>query len=146
MRGPLIGFALLAVLGGVARADRLTDVPEPQPTLSLSERMTRNLTLIGDEVGQHLNAMSFELLDLRFDVRKKNAQLKLAAGDDEHLSLRVDSDIQFQSGYARVRAKIDLHVVGQRLSLELPEFDMVPRSYAGERYVEVRLPLIQHSF
>ncbi len=146
MRGILFGAWLLVALVGSARADRLTDIPEAPPTVSLAERMTRNLTLLGDELGQHINALSFELVDMRFDAKERKARLKLSAGDDEHLSLRVDSRILFRSGYARVHAKIDLHIVGQDLSFELPDFEMVPRSYHGERYVEVRLPLIERRF
>jgi hypothetical protein len=145
MRGRSIGVVLVLALCADARADRLTDVPEPPPTLSLSERMTNNLTLLGNEIGQHMNALSLELVDMQLDVRARKAQLKLAAGD-EHLSLRVNSDILFRSGYARVSARIDLSIVGQKISLELPDFDMIPRNYAGERYVELRLPLIEKRF
>lgn len=146
MRGILFGVLCFVAMASSARADRLTEIPEPPPTVSLSERMTQNLSLLGDELGQHINALSFEVVDMRFDAKQRKARLKLSAGDDEHLSLRVDSKILFRSGYARVHAKIDLHIVGQELSFELPDFDMVPRSYHGERYVEVRLPLIERRF
>jgi len=142
----VIGVFLLSALATSAHADRLTDIPAPPSTLTLSQRMTENLSLLGNELGEHLNALSFDVVQMRFDVRERKARLKLAAGDDEHLSLKVDSKIRFRSGYARIHARIDLHIVGQHLSLELPEFEMVPRSYQGEHYVEVRLPLFERRF
>ena len=129
-----------------AHGDRVTDIPELQPTLSLSKRVTKNLTLMGDELGQHLSALSFELVDMRFDLEKRTARLKLGVGEGDHLAFRLDGDIFFRSGYARIKARVDLRIIGQEISFELPEFDMVPRTVSGRRAVELRVPLLERRF
>ena len=47
---------------------------------------------------------------------------------------------------ARVTARIDLAIAGKTLELSLPEVELEPTSYRGERGVEVRLPLINRRF
>jgi hypothetical protein len=45
-----------------------------------------------------------------------------------------------------VTTKVELGIVGRQLKLELPDFEMVPRSFGNERWVEVRLPLLEGKF
>ena len=144
-RGILV-IVLTAGLCGLASAEPLPEVPAlPKPT-PLSQRVTDNLTVLSDELNTHLSMLSLEMLDMHFDFTRRTARLKLDVGDEDNLGLRVDSAVRFHSGYARIKTRIDLTIVGTGISLELPEFDMVPQSYLGQRWVELRLPLFERNF
>ena len=54
-----------------------------------------------------------------------------------------DTVAYFTQGKARVQGRIDLGIGSHEFHLELPDVDMVPASYRGERGVEVRLPLFE---
>lgn len=111
-----------------------------------SWRLAEKMTLAGDELGLHLRAITFNSLDMNFDGHKRIAHLRMQAGEAKKVALGVDSDVAFKSGYARVNATIKLGVAGKTWQLELPEFDVVPRSWDGSRYVELRLPVIDFKF
>ena len=111
-----------------------------------SWRLAEKMTLAGDSLGLHLRAITFNSLDMNFDGHKRIAHLRMQAGEAKKVALGIDSDVAFKSGYARVNATIKFGIAGKTWKLELPEFDMVPRSYDGERYVELRLPVIDFSF
>jgi hypothetical protein len=111
-----------------------------------SWRLAEKMTLAGDELGLHLRAITFNSIDMNFDGHKRIAHLRMQAGEAKKVALGIDSDVAFKSGYARVNATLKLGVAGKTWQLELPEFDMVPRSWDGQRYVEVRLPVIDFKF
>lgn len=128
-----------------AHADRLTEAPELQPKLSLKHRIKTNITRLSSELGRHVSALSFDLIGMRFDAHTNKAKVKVDAGGED-LSFCLDSKLHFRRGVARVRARIGLALAGRQISFELPEFDVVPRSYGGRQYVELRVPLLEGSF
>ena len=105
-----------------------------------------DLMLAEFELALHLNALTFDKLAMDFDAHARRARFRLTTGQSETLSFRIDSDVEFKSGYARVNARVALGLAGRSFALELPQFDLVPRSFDGERYVEIRLPLIYTRF
>ena len=111
-----------------------------------SWRLAEKMTLAGDELGLHLRAITFNSLDMNFDGHKRIAHLRMQAGEAKKLALGIDSDVAFKSGYARVNATVKFGIAGKTWQVELPEFDMVPRSWDGHRYVELRLPVIDFKF
>jgi hypothetical protein len=112
---------------------------------SMSQMIADRLTELGAQMDGHLGALSLDRVAFRVDGRARKAHLRLGKGDGETF-LRFDSDMHFRSGLARVQAKVELSVKGRKLLLELPEFQVVPRSYDGDRYLEVRIPIIQGTF
>ena len=143
---------LLASTGPVAAEgsselyDRLWPrVPEGRH-LRLSEQITQQLTELGNFMGDHLNVLSHDVVAMSFDGRRRRAFVRVGAGDARYLEFKVASDVQFLDGRARIYARIDVAVAGRSLHLELPEMEMVPASYRGERGVEVRLPLFERTF
>lgn len=124
----------------------LPTLEEMEAAPKWSWRLAEKMTLAGDELGLHLRAITFNSLDMNFDGHKRIAHLRMQAGEAKKVALGIDSDVAFKSGYARVNASIKLGIAGKTWKLDLPEFDMVPRSYDGERYVELRLPVIDFSF
>lgn len=111
--------------------------------LTLSQQIQDQLTELGNTIGHHASVLSGDLVGLTFDARRRRMQARLGGGDDQLLSFRLASDVQFTDGLARINTKIDLTFRGRSVKLELPEMEMVPASYRGERGVELRLPLFR---
>ncbi len=112
---------------------------------TFSEQLADRLTELGDAIGDHVGALSLDAVRFRLDGRARRAHLRLA-GESRWLSLTIEGDVHFRGGGAQVEAAIDLTLAGRGLRLELPDFEVVPRSFLGERYVEVRLPLVRGTF
>lgn len=109
----------------------------------MSQQIQDQLTELGNTLGYHAAVLSHDMLQLKFDARKRRAYMRVSGGDEQYLSFKLSSDFHFTEGLARVNTKIDLTFRGRTLELELPEMEMVPASYRGERGVEVRLPLFR---
>ena len=97
-------------------------------------------------LGAHLDALSKETLTLRFDGRRRRAYVRLGGGETQYLTFRLASDVHFTDGLARISTRVDLSIAGRALHLELPEVEMTPTEYRGERGVVVRLPLLRRTF
>lgn len=143
----MAAFTLVAagLLAPPAAADHDDVGPELRVGRTYSERIADSLTLLGETVDGHLGQLTFDAVKLEIDGRARRAHLRLA-GETRYLSMTIQSDVHFRSGAAAVDAVIDLRVAGRGVRLELPDFEVLPRSYLGEKYVEVRLPLIRGSF
>jgi len=147
-----IGLCAIAASSSTALADdkglyeRLWPrIPDSQ-RLTLSEQITDELSELGNTLGYHLDVLSHEMVALRVDGRRRRAYVRVGGGDGEYLTFRLASDVHFTDGLARVTTRVDLGIAGRRLQLELPEMEMVPASYRGERGVEIRLPLFRRTF
>ena len=152
--GLLVGV-LLAASVGVASADPPAVVDENSEFVPAEKidrgpgwswRLAEKMTLAGDELSLSLRALTFDTMDLKFDGHTRHARMKMQAGRTDAFSLGFDSDIAFKAGYASVDAKLHLAVMGRAYTLDLPKFDVVPRSYEGDRYVELRVPVIDFKF
>jgi len=149
-----LGAALVCVaaMSSVAEAeegylyDRLWPrVPEGRH-LKLSDQITDQLTVLGNTLGYHLDVLSRETLSLRFDGRRRRAYVRFGGGEGQYLTFRLASDVHFTDGLARVSTRIDLSIAGRALRLDLPEVEMTPTEYRGDRGVVVRLPLFRRNF
>jgi hypothetical protein len=126
----------------IALGERWHDVPN-QPRLKLSLQITDELTELGNLIGSSMNELSNDMLGLKFDGRKRRARLRLGTGEGEFLRFRFDSDWHFTQGRARVIAKVQVGIGKHQLAVDLPDMDVVPASYRGERGVEVRIPFFE---
>ncbi len=72
--------------------------------------------------------------------------MRCGGGDGQHLTFRLSSDVHFTEGRARIATRLDLAIAGRALQLDLPELEMAPAEYRGERGVELRLPLFRRSW
>jgi hypothetical protein len=120
-------------------------VPEGRH-LKLSEQITDQLTELGNFMGEHMNALSHDVLAMTFDGRRRRAFVRIGGGDARFLEFTLASDVRFYDGRAQINSRIDLTIAGNKMQLELPEMEMVPASYRGERGVEVRVPLFRRNF
>jgi hypothetical protein len=149
--GGIAALLALALSAPAASADsELYDrlwprVPEGRH-LKLSEQITDQLTELGNFMGQHMNALSHDVLAMTFDGRRRRAFVRIGGGDARFLEFTLASDVRFYDGKAQINARIDLTIAGNKMQLELPEMEMVPASYRGERGVEVRVPLFRRHF
>ena len=140
-------IALTVALGSsTAAADPWVDDVQPVESVSLSHQLKEKMTIFSDEVGLRLSEVTVNLMDLRYDAFTNQAKFHLGGGDPERFALRLDSDVQFSGGSARVQSRLQLGVAGHSLDVEVPDFEVVPRSEKGERFVEVRVPLIYTRF
>lgn len=145
-------LACVAAMSSVAAADeyalydRLWPRMPEGPHLSLSQQITDQLTLLGNTLGEHVDALSKETLTLRFDGRRRRAHVRFGAGETQYLTFRLASDVHFTEGLARITTRVDLSIAGRALRLELPEVEMTPTEYRGERGVVVRLPLFRRNW
>jgi len=126
----------------IALSDRWSEVPAGGH-LELSQQIADELTELGNFIGTHVNVLSDDILGLTFDGRRRHARLRLGTGDGEFLRFKLASDWHFASGKARIHARVELGLGTHQWHLELPDMEMLPASYRGERGVEVRLPLFE---
>jgi hypothetical protein len=143
-------LALVALAAAPAAADDeylgMTDVGDLDPLRPrLSQQIADGVTELGDEIDAHLGALSAGVVSLRFDGRSREIHLGFDLQGD-NVAFKFRSDVVVRGGVARVDARIDLRLVGRHVHVELPDFEVVPRSYDGDRYVEVRLPLLTGRF
>lgn len=123
-------------------SDRWREVPA-QKRLRLSIQITDELTELGNLLGTSMNELSDDVLGLKFDGRRRRAKLRVGTGEGQYLRFRLDSDWHFTQGRARVVARLQLGIGEHHWNVELPDFEMVPASYRGERGVEIRVPFFE---
>ena len=152
------GVALLVMLASTSTAsaddmtstsalyDRLWPQAPQGGRLTLSQQLTDYFTELGNTLGAHVDVLSKDMIGMRFDGRRRRAFVRVGMGDAQYLTLRIASDVQFTQGLARINTRVDLVVGGRQLHLELPEVEMLPTEYRGDRGVQVRLPLFKRSF
>ena len=129
----------------IVLTERWREVPASK-RLRLSQQITDELTELGNFIGAHFNALSDDVLGLRFDGRRRYARIRLGTGEGELLRFKLDSGWHFAHGKARIHARIDLGIGKHQWKLELPDMEMAPAEYRGARGVEVRLPLFERTW
>ena len=63
-----------------------------------------------------------------------------------YLTFRIAGDVHFTQGVARAKIRLDIGVAGRVLHLDLPDVEMAPAEYHGDRGVEIRVPLFKREF
>ena len=148
----MIGGAVLCAAAAPAAADPAVLLASRWPELpvarglSLEDQITDRLTLLGNELGRHLDLLSHDMFQLSVDGRRRHAHVRIGGGNDALVACQIDGDIQFDDANAHIRARIDLGFHGHALQLELPDFEMSPAAYRGDYGVELRLPLFVRKF
>src|SRR3954470_20266854 len=139
-----LAVAGIMMMSGAASADDLhlydrmwPSVPT-QRQLTMGEQLTDAMTELGNTLGYHLDQLSNDMLALRFDGRQRRARVKFGVVDSELATFGFDSVVHFSDGMARITAQLDLGIAGHVMHLELPDIEMLPTEYHGERGVELR--------
>ena len=142
---------LLFLLASPARADeslyeRLWPRVPDGHQLSLEDQITDHLTELGNTLGMHVDVLSKDMLQLQFDGRRRRAYVRVGGGDEQYLTFRLASDVLFKGDRALINTRLDLAIAGRALHLELPELEMVPAEYRGDRGVELRWPVFKRTW
>jgi hypothetical protein len=149
MKGSLVVWVVLA---GMAPAAADTAVERAWPAvpeghqLTLDDQIRQRISEIGNRLGRRLDTLSRDVVVLHVDGRTQRAYLRVGGGGTHYLNFDVASSWYFADGMARVATRVDLSIAGHQIELKLPDFEMVPTSFNGERYVELRLPLLERRF
>lgn len=127
--------------------DRLWPEAPISNRLTLSQEIADAFTELGNTVNQHFGELSDGRFGLTFDGRRRRAFVRIDATTTErYLVFHFSSDVHFTQGVARITAKLQLGIAGHVLDLELPDLEMAPAEYRGDRGVEIRLPLFKRTF
>lgn len=121
----------------------LVPVERVQP--SLSKRLQQQMTLWTNELGSHLNLLTGDIVDMRFDVRQRRGWLRVGT-----LSSRggfvMSGRIKVNGTVARIRPRLTLALRSSSLELELPPIEIATQNVQGERSVELRVPIFEGRF
>lgn len=145
-------MALTCALAGTAAADDLHLYDKMWPTvptsrqLTLSQQLTDAMTELGNQLGYHLDQLSMDRFALRFDGRQRRARVKLGMVDSDIATFKLDSVVHFTDGMAKISAVFDVGIAGHVMHIELPDIEMLPTEYHGERGVQLRVPVYRYYF
>lgn len=115
--------------------------------LTISQEIADAFTELGASINQHVGQLSDGRFGLTFDGRRKRAFVRIDATTTErYLVFHFSSDVHFAQGVARITAKLTLGIAGHVVDLELPDVEMAPAEYHGDRGVEIRVPLFKRRF
>lgn len=145
---------LLCAMADVAAANsedlynRLWPEMPSSTRLTLSQQIQDQLTELGNTLGHHVNALSNDSIAFGFDGRRRRATVRLGLEDspDSYVTFKIAGDVHFTEGVARARVRVDVGVAGHVVHIEVPDFEMAPTEYHGERGVEIRVPLYKRVF
>jgi hypothetical protein len=129
----------------VSMSERWHDVPKGKG-LKLSVQIIDEVTELGNLIGHGMNELSDDAIGLKFDGRKRRAKLRVGTGEGQYLRFRLESDWHFTQGKARIAAKLQLGIGDHQWNIELPDMEMSPASYRGERGVEIRVPIFERKW
>ena len=134
----LLVFAVLVTV-----TPALADDAPPPATGKLVDKVVAMTNAFLDD---HLDLLTYDMLHLRVDAEHRAAKIAIGGGDRRVVSLRVAGNVEVVDGTARIKTRLAVALAGQQLDVSLPNVDVAPASYRGERGVEVRLPLLRRSF
>lgn len=119
---------------------------EPEYVFPSGDEMTDRMTELGNEIGHHMNLLSHDLISLQFDGRARHAKMRVGGGDDRFVTFAIGSDVQFVGTDAHVRPHLDLGFQDRHVHVDLPEFEIMPQSYQGDRVVVFLVPFFQRGW
>lgn len=115
--------------------------------LTLSQEIADAFTELGNSVNQRVGELSEGRFALTFDGRRRRAFVRIdATTTDRYLVFHLASDVHFTQGVARITAKLSVGIAGHVIDVELPDVEMAPAEYRGDRGVEIRLPIFKRYF
>ncbi len=145
-------LAVVLALTSVAQADDFAlyerlwpNVPSSRQA-TLGQQLTDTLTDLGNQLGYHLDQLSADTLVMQFDARQRKAHVKFGVFESEYATFSVDTIIHFTDGLASIDARLCVGVGDHVMHVNLPEVEMLPTEYHGERGVQLRLPLYRRYF
>lgn len=124
----------------VPPAAAMTTPPPP----SIGDGFAARLARLGEAIDAELGALSLDAVQFRIDGRARRAFLGVHR-DGPRVGFRIESSIGVRRDAAAIDTRLELAIAGRHLALVVP-IELAPRSYLGERYLEVRVPIIRQPF
>jgi hypothetical protein len=115
-------------------------------SLSLEDQITDHLSELGNMIGGHMTVLSDNMMALHVDGRRNRARLRVGGGNPHYLTFKVDSDWLFADGKARVKARVELGLMGHEMELKLPDMDVTHDNYHGQDLVQVNVSMFERRF
>lgn len=112
---------------------------------SLGHQLQAKLSLWGNELGDQLQLLTLDLVDLDFDVLSRRADLRLGTVT-QRVGFLINGHIQMRGNVARIKTRLTLGLEDSHFELDLPTFEVASQSVQGERSVELRVPILEGSF
>lgn len=143
------GASLLSCLlaAGSAHAERpvppAAAMTSAQPS-SVGDDLAARLARLGEAIDAELSALSLDAVQFRIDGRARRAYLGVHR-DGARGGFRLETSIGVRRDAAAIDTRLEVAIGGRRLALVVP-IELAPRSYLGERYLEVRVPIIRQPF
>ncbi len=134
------GLVLLIVVLGV-----MLSTYSHAENLDLAEK-PKHLPALANKVGPAVGKVSLDDMSMGFDSRTRKLWLGVNAGSQENFKFRINTDVKFVHGSARVITKIHLGPGGSEIRLQLPDIGVIPSRVASKRTLEVRVTLLSGSF
>jgi len=131
--------------GSTPMTTRWPSLPK-DTSISMEDQLTDHLTELGNTLGQHLDLLSHDMFALKVDGRNRRARVRLGAGDEHYLSLRIIEDVQFDDLNARCHTHVDLGFHGHAMHVQLPDLDVTYAEYHGDYGVQLSLPVFERKF
>lgn len=140
-------LVLSLIAAGPAHAER--PVPPAAamtstPALTVGDDFASRLARLGEAIDAELGALSLDAVQFRIDGRARRAYLGVHR-DGPRVGFRIESSIGVRRDAAAIDTRLELAIGGRHLALVVP-IELAPRSYLGERYLEVRVPIIRQPF
>jgi len=142
----VLAMTASAYADDVALYERLWPSVPTSRQLSLELQLTDSLTDLGNLLGYHLDLLSNDMFALRFDGRHRRARFKFGVIDSDFVTFKFDSVVHFSDGMAKIEAHFDVGIAGHVVHVDMPDMEMLPAEYHGERGVELRVPVFQRYF
>ncbi|MCP4445075.1 MAG: hypothetical protein GY811_06985, partial [Myxococcales bacterium] len=141
-----VGLLVVSVASVDAQADPLVESPKLGPRLKLSHIVRSNVNDYANDFGTHLGQLTIGLLEMRCDIKNRDARFHLGGGDPDAFRLRLDSYISVNRNQARVQARLDLAVAGYGFALKIPDFNVSTENVSGDRAVALSIPFLEGDF
>ncbi len=147
MRALVVAGVVVAVGAGSAAADDMRPVNDRWPTVghrhdpSMGQQIADWMTHLGGDMNSHMALLSHDVMGLTIDGRGQRARLSFHAHGDS-IGFDMDNNIHIGNGMAKVHVNLRLRLGSRTMNLHVP-MEIVPNDYHGERYVELRLPLLE---
>lgn len=146
MRALVVAGALVALGAGSAAADDMRPVNDRWPSVghrhdpSMGQQIADWMTHLGGDMNSHMALLSHDVMGLTIDGRGQRAHLRFHVNNG-YVGFDMDNNIHVGDGMAKVRVNLRLRLGGRTMNVNMPEMEIVPSDYHGERYVELRMPL-----
>jgi hypothetical protein len=139
MRRVVVAFVLAAAAATRAAAEPVEHVFQR----ASAKHVLDSVDVAAADLQLGLRTMTFDLLDLRLEVRRGHAKLRLGGEISDAVELRLDGHVAWRDGGARFSTRLAVGLGGEKLSVKIPDFYLAPCNVNGVSGLELRVPVLE---